>query len=160
MGTPSYLLSFLAIQAARLQAKFGQKYGGGWLVWEPGSWQPPNRALVQTMGVTKERATSATAPTDTDALCFSLGESPLVKVGRALDNDCVVSDATVSRNHLELRHSPAGWQVNAVGGRLVELNGRRLTSEKALVAFDQLRLGNVTLTFFPTHEALLTRLQS
>lgn len=160
MGTPSYLLSFLAIQAARLPATFGQKYGGGWLVWEPGSWQPPNRALVQTMGVTKERATSATSPTDTDALCFSLGEGPVVRVGRAPDNDCVVSDATVSRQHVKLQHSPAGWRVHSVGGRLVEINGRRLTNEQALVAFDQLRLGNVTLTFFPTHEALLTRLQS
>lgn len=160
MARPSYLLSFLAIQASRLEAKFAEKYGGGWLVWEPGSWQPPDRALVQTMGVTKERATSASKPTDTDALCFSLGVEASVRIGRALENDCVVSDATVSRQHLELRHGATGWSVRPVGGRRVEVNGRAISGEQVLVSLDRLTLGNVTLTFFPTHEALLSRLQS
>lgn len=156
---PSYLLSFLAIQAARQQAKFVERYGGAWLVWEPGTWQPPSRALVETMSAPKS-ATEATKPTDTDALCFALGDGPLVSVGRAPENDCVVSDATVSRQHVELLRAGDTWSVRPVGGRHAELNGRVLRGELTLAAFDQLGLGNVKLTFFPSHDALKTRLTS
>lgn len=143
--TPSYLLSFVALQALRLGAKFPQRYGGAWLVWEPGAWQPPSRSLVNTMGGTG--SAPATTPTHTDALCFHLGHQGHVKVGRAPDNDCVVSDATVSRHHLEVFTQESAWWVKAAEGRQVALNGRVLRTPFKLSPHDKLQLGDVMLAF-------------
>lgn len=143
---PSYLLSYIAIQASRLtDALFHERFGGGWLVWEPGAWQPPSRLLTVT--VSPSRAEPPTAPTQTDALCFHLGEGGTVRVGRSPDNDCVVSDATVSRHHCELVHLDGGWRVRALNDRLVGLNHRPIAGEMKLSPHDRLYLGDVTLTF-------------
>lgn len=154
--TPSYLLSFVAIQALRLGPKFPQRYGGAWLVWEPGAWQPPSRSLVNTMGSTG--GGQPTTPTHTDALCFHLGDEGHVKVGRAPDNECVVSDATVSRHHLELFTKDGAWWVRPAEGRQVTLNGQVLRGAFMLTARDKLQLGDVTLTFDDVN-GLLARTQ-
>ncbi|MDP1920616.1 MAG: FHA domain-containing protein [Myxococcales bacterium] len=146
MARPSYLLSFISIQALRLQATFAAKYPGAWLIWEPGAWQPPSRAMVNTVGVPV--GAPATAPTQTDSLCFSLGRNVgLVSIGRAPENDCVVSDATVSRHHADLFERAGRWWVRAAEGRQLALNGQPLTAEAVLSRHDHLQLGNVTLTF-------------
>lgn len=146
MPRPSYLLSFISIQALRLKAKFAAKYPGGWLVWEPGAWQPPSRAMLNTVGV--PAGAPATAPTQTDALCFFLGKDVgVVSIGRAPENDCVVSDATVSRHHADLIEREGRWWVRAAPERRLGLNGQALEAEALLTPHDQLQLGNVTLTF-------------
>lgn len=145
MTTPSYLLSFVALQALRLGARFSQRHGGVWLVWEPGAWQPPSRSLVNTIGGTG--SAPATTPTHTDALCFHLGQEGRVMVGRAPDNDCVVSDATVSRRHLEVFFNEGAWWAKAAEGRQVALNGQVLRAPSRLSPHDKLQLGDVTLTF-------------
>lgn len=157
VSRPSFLLSFLAIQSTRQGAKFADRHAGAWLVWEPGTWQPPSRAMLETMGVSRDTS-KATKPTATDALCFSLGTGPVVTVGRAQENDCVVSDATVSRQHVELVFGHDGWTVRPAERRQFELNGRVHVTARKLAAFDQLGLGNVVLTFVPDHHALLSRM--
>lgn len=143
---PSYLLSYIAIQSSRLSdARFHEKFGGAWLVWEPGTWQPPSRQVTATLGASRNGP--PTAPSHTDALCFHLGDSGTVRVGRAPDNDCVVSDATVSRHHCELVVVDGAWRVRAVEGRLVGLNHRPIAGETKLSPHDRLYLGDVTLTF-------------
>lgn len=154
MPTPSFLLSFVAIQALRLGAKFHQRYGGVWLVWEPGTWQPPSRSLVNTIGSTGSGP--ATTPTHTDALCFHLGHEGQVKVGRAPENDCVVSDATVSRHHVDVFSKDGAWWVQPAEGRQVGLNGRVQRAAFMVSPHDQLQLGDVTLTFEDT-SGLLAR---
>ena len=156
MPTPSYLLSFVAIQAVRLGEKFPQRYGGAWLVWEPGTWQPPSRDLLNTMG--SSGGAPATTPTHTDALCFHLGQDGQVKVGRAPDNDCVVSDATVSRHHLDLFTKDGRWWVRPAAGRQVTLNGQVLRGAFMLSPRDKLHLGDATLTFEDAR-GLLARIQ-
>lgn len=146
VARPSYLLSFISIQALRLKAKFAARYPGAWLVWEPGAWQPPSRAMVNTVGV--PAGAPATSPTQTDALCFFLGrQTGVVTIGRAPENDCVVSDATVSRHHADLFERDGRWWVRAAEGRQLGLNGYALPAEAVLSPHDQLQLGNVTLTF-------------
>lgn len=140
---PSFLLSFLAIQSLRLGDRFAGKYPGHWLIWEPGQWQPPSRDLLQTMNVS---APSATRPSQTDALCFQLGGDE-VRIGRAPENDCVLSDATVSREHLQLLKRGDTWFARPLNERAVLVNGALFTEERALRTKDQVQLGNVTLTF-------------
>jgi hypothetical protein len=142
------MLSFLAIQEVRLGAGFDAKFGGAFLVWEPGTWLPPSKALAQTVGPPADPM-AAKRPTQTDALCFHLGEEPgvVVTVGRTPENDCVISDATVGRSHLLLTNEPHGWTVRAVGGRPVQILGAALRTVANLRPGDGMQIGNVTLTF-------------
>ena len=143
---PSYLLSFVSIQALRLSSKFAEKYPGAWLVWEPGAWQPPSRAMLNTVGV--PTGAPVTAPSQTDALCFFLGRAVgVLSLGRAPESDCVVSDATVSRHHADLFEHDGRWWVRPAAGRQLALNGQAVNAEVVLAPHDRLQLGNVTLTF-------------
>src|SRR5690348_15736906 len=47
-----------------------------------------------------------------------IGET--VRIGRAMDNDVVVMNSSVSRHHAELRHDGSGWE-------LVDLQSRQGT---------------------------------
>ncbi|MCA2978138.1 MAG: FHA domain-containing protein [Myxococcaceae bacterium] len=146
---PSYMLTFLALQAARQgPERFAKQYPGAFLIWEPGSWQPPAGELAQTV---KPRGdpSQLPRPSQLDALCFYLGEQlgDVVKVGRSTDNDCIVGDATVGRYHLVLSRRAAGWVVQPEGGRRVLLLGVEVRDSAALVFGDTLQLGGVSLTF-------------
>lgn len=144
VASPSYLLSFVAIQALRLGEKTQERFGGAWLVWEPGAWQPPSPGLMATLGPT---GGPPTRPTQTDALCFHLGADGHFRIGRSPENDCVVSDATVSRHHLEVFTRTGHWWARPVNGRIVGLNHRPLTGDMLLSPGDKLLLGDVTLSF-------------
>ncbi|MCU0701662.1 MAG: FHA domain-containing protein [Myxococcaceae bacterium] len=149
MARPSYMLSFLGIQEVRLGAqRFDEKFEGAFLVWEPGNWLPPSKGLVQTVGPSGDPL-APKRPTQTDALCFHLGAEPgvVITVGRAPENDCIVSDATVGRSHLLLTNEPRGWTVRAVGGRPVQVLGVALRQVANLRPGDTLQIGNVALTF-------------
>jgi RsiW-degrading membrane proteinase PrsW (M82 family) len=54
---------------------------------------------------------------------YSFGPGDTVRIGRSPDNDIVVSDPTVSRQHAELTLGPDGWQFHNVGRALSFLNG-------------------------------------
>jgi adenylate cyclase len=64
-----------------------------------------------------------------------------VRVGRGGDNDIVLADVSVSRNHAEVRHGPDGWTIhdlNSTNG--VEVNRVAVRSAQ-LRAGDQITIG-------------------
>lgn len=68
-------------------------------------------------------------------------------LGRAADNDLVISDPKVSRHHAEVVRSPEGFVLRDLGstnGTFV--NGRKV-SERLLVPGDTIVLGDTRLTF-------------
>lgn len=66
----------------------------------------------------------------TTAVVSKRHESPLVRIGRATDNDVVVDDPHVSRYHAELRRENGDWllcDLNTANG--TKLDGRRVHVE-------------------------------
>lgn len=60
-------------------------------------------------------------------LRFSFDDGTTVRIGRSPDNDIVVGDPTVSRQHAQLSHGPDGWEFVNVGRALSYLNGQPVT---------------------------------
>jgi pSer/pThr/pTyr-binding forkhead associated (FHA) protein len=56
---------------------------------------------------------------------FSSGD--VVRIGRSPDNDIVISDPTVSRQHAQLSHASGGWEFKNVGRALSFLNGQQVS---------------------------------
>ena len=137
----SWLLSMLLQRYATQRAQFLEECKTPWLVWEPGPWKPPSSDEDTVHLPTLKQAEALSE--GTDLLCFHLmpaakGDS-VFRIGRERDNDIVISDATVSRRHLELHCSAAGrWTAIEVSTpeRIVMLSSKT-----------QLKLGGVKLTF-------------
>ncbi len=55
-----------------------------------------------------------------------------VRIGRSNDNDVVVYSAVVSRHHVEMKLTAAGWEINSLGANGTYVNQERVTSLKAL----------------------------
>jgi RsiW-degrading membrane proteinase PrsW (M82 family) len=73
---------------------------------------------------------------------YSFGAGETVRIGRSPDNDIVVSDPTVSRQHAQLSSGPSGWEFENVGRALSFLNGEPVT--RALLSGPaQIRLSSV-----------------
>lgn len=81
----------------------------------------------------------------TDGQRFELGE-PVVHVGRALDNDIVLTGPTVSRYHAQLRWREGRYSVQDVGSRHGVRVNQVLVSEQALAAGDLIQLGETELS--------------
>ncbi len=58
---------------------------------------------------------------------YSFDGSRTVRIGRSPDNDIVVGDPTVSRQHGQLSRGPRGWEFVNVGRALSFLNGEPVT---------------------------------
>jgi hypothetical protein len=70
-----------------------------------------------------------------------------VMVGRSRECDVVVSDANVSRRHIELRRGERGWAAVDLGSTNgMKVNGRRL-SHAELEPGDRITIGITDLTF-------------
>jgi hypothetical protein len=70
-----------------------------------------------------------------------------VLVGRSRECDVVVSDANVSRRHIELRRGERGWTAVDLGSTNgMKINGRRLTQAE-LEPGDRITIGITDLTF-------------
>jgi Protein of unknown function (DUF3662)/Inner membrane component of T3SS, cytoplasmic domain len=70
-----------------------------------------------------------------------------VMVGRSRDCDVVVSDANVSRRHIELRRGERGWAAVDLGSTNgMKVNGRRL-GHAELEPGDRITIGITDLTF-------------
>jgi hypothetical protein len=146
------LLSSLARQQSMLQERMLERYPHCWLAWEPGTWtEPPSADTATTRQPTPPPPVGR--PSLVDALCFELAPRadhlPL-RLGRAPGNDVIVNDATVSREHLLLTKSEAGWAAEVAGhakatflGSAPLLPGQRI----GLADRQQIRLGNVVFTF-------------
>ena len=92
-------------------------------------------------------------PVHGDGLCFPLRvhEGATLRLGRAEDNELVISDLTVSRVHAQLELTPDGWRVVAVNAPL--LSGGDVVAPGSTLPLTSglgLELGRVRLVF---HEA-------
>lgn len=108
--------SLLARQLLLARDAFVARYPHPWLIWEPGPTSVPRSgvdvAVADTKLPTGNEAPSPT-PRHGDAVCFAL-KAPvgaLIRIGRATDNELVISDLTVSRLHARLEHTEAGWSL-------------------------------------------------
>jgi pSer/pThr/pTyr-binding forkhead associated (FHA) protein len=73
--------------------------------------------------------------------------APVVNIGRRLDNQLIIDDPRVSRNHAQLRSIKGRYVVfdlNSTGGTFV--NGQR-TSQSVLYPGDVISLAGVALIF-------------
>ncbi|MBX5483037.1 MAG: FHA domain-containing protein [Myxococcaceae bacterium] len=104
MAARALLLSLLSRQRLLLKAQgFRQRYPHGWLVWEAGTWNVPHAG--EEIGTTRLPLNEiADCLPQSDVLCFEIAppRSGTLKLGRSPENDIVINDATVSREHLEL----------------------------------------------------------
>ena len=161
MPAPSYLSSFLWMQQLRGAEAFAQRFPGEWLVWEPGRWQAPavNVRTTLTFGATGPGDAARNAAAG-DFLCFHLGvpDARSFAVGREVDNDIVINDGTVSRQHVVFAPASGRWLVRPQGGRAATISGVAVGADGAVIRPGQtLLLGGATLSFHDT-STLLKRL--
>jgi hypothetical protein len=150
---PAFLLSLLKQQWSAMGERFNVKHGHPWLVWEPGAWTAP-AATTETVEISAKALESLGQG---DALSFGLiipeGKPPALRIGRNVGNDIVINDATVSRQHATLTLlSSKEWSFEPVAN--IKAPTRVGNAEArpglpvSLRSKDQLRLGDVTLTFY------------
>lgn len=148
--TRSILMSLLVRQHLALKAAFNRRYPHGWLVWEAGAWnvtETGDQNIAATQLPTAELRDCL--PTG-DVLCFELAPRDGLTVGRSSSNDVVLNDATVSREHLVLRHNGSGWSVEVTSQNNATLNGQTLAQGAAtpLENGDRISVGDVNLSFY------------
>ena len=135
-----------------LASGFEKRYPNDWLVWEPGEWRVPgptaDLATTQLpMGSAPER------PPKGDCLCYELKSATgKISIGRAPENDIVLNDATVSREHLLLERSGTAWLANVMpASRATKFSVKgappSADGPMTLSSGDKITLGGVTLTY-------------
>ncbi len=88
-----------------------------------------------------------------DGKLFDIDGNKAYTIGRALDNDIVLSDIAVSRKHFELRFEGGAWVIvdNGSGNGTV-VNGNLEDNPFMLANGDSIEIGNTTFRF-EQHEA-------
>jgi hypothetical protein len=147
----SWLLSTLrAGSVAKGRDAFLAANPGCWLLWEPGSWKPPqSRTMIMTVAMKPVPEPARVAV-----------PAPPVVLGRSDDCDLPLNDATLSGHHLAFHPSGPSWSVEDVGSTNgTRVNGVTLApnARLALGAGAKIEAGQVRLTFV-TPEALWARL--
>ncbi len=71
---------------------------------------------------------------------WTFEDEPVIKIGRAVDNQVVLYSAVVSRHHIELRRSGPDWEVINLGTNGTYLDGKRV-HQSPLSDGGTLRLG-------------------
>jgi pSer/pThr/pTyr-binding forkhead associated (FHA) protein len=163
----SWLLSTLRAQyAAGGQSHFVSAAPHAWILWEPGSWKPPQRKTMVMPIVTEVVAPGApprASQPGAEALVIALENlrRPVV-LGRHDECDLFLNDATLSARHLAFHLAPSGWAVEDLGSTNgTRINGERLAvgTKAALDVGARVQAGQVLLTF-TSSEALWPRLAS
>jgi hypothetical protein len=121
----SWLLSSLRHQyQPKGREVFLSQFKNAWLLWEPGSWTPPQRRTM-TLPV-RNALTGEFPPPDTAAEALAvalLPDTQVLTLGRGEDCELVINDATLSGRHLAFHPGPGGsWAVED----LHSTNGSRL----------------------------------
>ena len=162
MGVPAAMQSLLMRQLLALDAGWDARYPHDWIIWEPGAWKVPasSRSVVETQFGTTE---PPGRPTKGDCLCFELkSASGKLKLGRAPENDLVINDATVSREHVIFERKGAQWTVQSLPNtKPVTVRSSPLSPGTALPinSADRITVGGVTLSYF-TPSGLKERLKA
>ena len=151
----SVLLSVLVRQQLSLKEDFRRRYPHWWLVWEEGAWNvsgPGEQNLSRTMPPQDELQDCL--PTG-DVMAFELDVSDgrrLFRLGRSAQNDIVIDDSTVSREHLALScPSPNDWlAVTKEHDQQLSISGKSVAdgTPVPLRSGDTLKVGSVVLTFY------------
>ena len=92
-------------------------------------------------------ATSGAFLVDASGHQFSLRPGEATRIGRALDNDIVVSDASVSRHHATIEYRNGGFVLRDLGSQNGTWVGVQRVTEVPLGRGDALRLGDALFTF-------------
>src|SRR5215471_704967 len=162
----SVLLSVLIRQQLSLKEDFRRRYPHWWLVWEEGAWNvsgPGEQNLSRTMPPQDDLQDCL--PTG-DVMAFELDVSDgrrIFNLGRSAQNDIVIDDSTVSREHLVLScPSPNDWLAATKGPEpRLSISGKSVADGTVVLLRpgDTLKVGTVVLTFYDP-DLLDRRLQS
>jgi hypothetical protein len=74
-------------------------------------------------------------------------ERPRLRIGRAEENDLVLSDPRVSRFHAEIKRGPQGYVLRDLGSTNGTLVGERRIKERLLEDGDVISMGGVRMEF-------------
>lgn len=152
---PAFYFSVLSRQLAFSEELFLKRYANCWLVWEaggtPGHLTDVSLSVLDTALAGTRRKTLQ--PGAGDSLCFLLRAADYgpLRIGRALTNELVIAEPTVSRLHAQLEYGDDAWQ-------LVPLSENRKTLVRGKVADPRecvpltsgsaIELGGVKLSFY------------
>jgi hypothetical protein len=161
----AFMLSLLGRQYLLTGAKFVQQHPYSWLVWEPGEWTAPS--IGEDPNTSSTRLPSERVPErplSGDALCFELKPRPGTDftVGRAEENNIVINDMTVSREHVRLSHEGGQWAVQVVGDtQKAAVAGQHMAlgQKVPLESGTPIRLGGIQLTYYEA-KAFVDRVQA
>ena len=70
-----------------------------------------------------------------------------MRLGRALDNDLVLEDVSVSRHHASISASNGAFHIKDLGSQNGTYVGGERVTEAVLTDGDAIRLGDAQLTF-------------
>lgn len=144
-------MSLLSRQLALGADAFLTRYPHSWLVWEPGGWVAPTADPQMSVAETRLAETHVSRPHSGDALCFGLKapEGQALRLGRAVENEIVISDLSVSRFHARLELKDDQWHVVAVSDPAVV--GEDVVgpgTSQHLISGQAIELGGVRLAYY------------
>jgi hypothetical protein len=141
-------MSLLARQLAFDATAFDARYPCSWLVWELSGWTPPESSADQSVVATRHDPESR--PVKGDPLCFPLRRGDRLQIGRAAENEIIISDATVSRTHAVLERKGDLWHLRlAADAGPVRVGDEPVRAEQLILlgTGDAIDLGGARLTF-------------
>lgn len=152
----SLLLSTLRAQFASKGADaLKAAHPHAWLLWEPGSWKPPQKQTMVFSAVGP-----GTKASGGEALALALDGGQQMVLGRDPLCDLVINDGTLSARHLVVARAANGWTVADAGSS----NGTKLqgavlppNEPRALLEGARIEAAQVILTYW-TPEGLWRRL--
>lgn len=86
---------------------------------------------------------------------WTFEHEPIVRIGRSTDNHVILYSAVVSRHHVELRRTEAGWDIVNLGANGTYVDGRQVSQLRAVdgVVIRLARSGpNIQIHLSPTAE--------
>lgn len=165
-ATPAHFFSLLTRQLALGEESFLRRYPNSWLVWQAGG-TPAHLSDVSLSvldtSLAQPRKTSQ-RPGAGDSLCFALKtfDGEPLRLGRALDNEVVIADPTVSRLHAQLELKGPTWRLVPLSENRQTLVGGRVADPGMplqLASGVAIELGGVKFAFYDSRafKALVAR---
>ena len=153
----SLLLSTLRAQfAAKGIDAFRAAHPYAWLLWEPGSWKPPQKRTMvfNAVGASPKQSGG-------EALALALDSGAQMVLGRdPAQCDLVINDGTLSSKHLVLSRLGPAWTVADLGSSNgTKLNGVPMNANEARPLLEGARIeaAQVVLSYW-TPEGLWRRI--